>query len=479
VNARRFLRAPEGTAAPAPARRRTLLGLGAATLLAGCGGGTELAGVGSGGTGGQGPLAYSVGPITGFGSVIVNGIRFDDSTARVTDDASEARALSELGLGMIVEIEGTVDAATGSGTARAIRIVSRVRGTVGVIDAAAGRFAVLGTTVAVDEATVRDDDAVSPLPPAGETVEVWGFPDASTGVVRATRVERRDPGRSPAKLSGTVSGLDLAARRCVVDRQSVDLGGVLPLPAGLVDGAAATVWGPPPGADGVLRATRIQLDRPGLAPDVEQARIDGTVSGLVSAARFVVAGVPVDASGAEVSGGGVAGLRDGARVRVIGAVRDGVVVASTVEIRGAARGNSNASQGGSDANGSAGPGGSADSNGNAGSGANANANPNANPNAGAGTGGNTTGAGNGGANPGTPAQAYAEDDAQIIGVVSRTPAGPSALFVEDASGRRFRVDYSGANVVGGSAADLRAGTPVFVQGRRGGSLIAALIRIGG
>ena len=52
--------------------------LAAFALLTGCGGG---GGVDSGGTGVT--PSVSAGPITGFGSVIVAGVRFDDSTATV------------------------------------------------------------------------------------------------------------------------------------------------------------------------------------------------------------------------------------------------------------------------------------------------------------------------------------------------------------------------------------------------------------
>ena len=47
--------------------------------LSACGGGGDVAGVGQGGTG-----AFSVGPITGLGSIIVNGIRYDDSRASIS-----------------------------------------------------------------------------------------------------------------------------------------------------------------------------------------------------------------------------------------------------------------------------------------------------------------------------------------------------------------------------------------------------------
>ena len=58
-----------------------ILGLLAALTIAACGGGSDSAAVGSGGTG-----SFSVGTITGFGSVFVNGQRYDDSSASVSDE---------------------------------------------------------------------------------------------------------------------------------------------------------------------------------------------------------------------------------------------------------------------------------------------------------------------------------------------------------------------------------------------------------
>ena len=65
-----------------------LLRLGALALVSvlsacgGGGGGTVAGGSGSGvGSGGTG---ISVGPITGFGSIIVNGITYDTQTAAIT-----------------------------------------------------------------------------------------------------------------------------------------------------------------------------------------------------------------------------------------------------------------------------------------------------------------------------------------------------------------------------------------------------------
>ena len=81
------------TLAPAQAgRRHALATLGAlfaassaSGLLVACGGGGDAS---PGAMGGASAAAYVSGPISGLGSIIVGGTRFDDSAARVEDDGS-------------------------------------------------------------------------------------------------------------------------------------------------------------------------------------------------------------------------------------------------------------------------------------------------------------------------------------------------------------------------------------------------------
>ena len=96
--------------------------------LAGCGGGSD--GVGSGGTG-----TFSSGTITGFGSIIVNGVRYDDSGSRVLDAGGRTRSSADLRLGMVVEIEASeirTDPVSGRRTASAssIRYGTEIEGPV-------------------------------------------------------------------------------------------------------------------------------------------------------------------------------------------------------------------------------------------------------------------------------------------------------------------------------------------------------------
>ncbi|HET9204789.1 MAG TPA: DUF5666 domain-containing protein, partial [Burkholderiaceae bacterium] len=116
-----------------------------AALLAACGGG---GGVGTGGTG-----SFASGPITGFGSIIVNDVHYDDSQARVETDDGSARSRDDLRLGMMVEIEAD-EVRNDAATARRVRIVSEL---IGRVDAV-GRNALVvnGLTVRANAGTVYD-----------------------------------------------------------------------------------------------------------------------------------------------------------------------------------------------------------------------------------------------------------------------------------------------------------------------------------
>ncbi|HRD97740.1 MAG TPA: DUF5666 domain-containing protein, partial [Rubrivivax sp.] len=157
---------------------------GMAILLAACGGG-----VGSGGTGG-----FASGPITGFGSVIVNGVRFDDTAATVVDGEGSPRTRDDLRLGMTVEVESgaiTVTQGAQAASARRIEFDCALRGPVTALDKAGGAFTLLGQRVVVDATTVFDDRLAGGLNglAAGRMLEVYAVFDPAGLRYRATRVE--------------------------------------------------------------------------------------------------------------------------------------------------------------------------------------------------------------------------------------------------------------------------------------------------
>lgn len=152
-------------------------------------------------SGGGGIIGTGVvtGKITGFGSIIVDGIEFtrraDLQDNRVTfrfDDTAHAE--HDLKAGMIVTIKGNFNSNTSKGVYERIEYQPELRGPIdaapGSVDVANETLTVLGRTVKVDDFTIFDGCAnLSELQP-DNLVEVSGNLD-STGVFLATRVERK------------------------------------------------------------------------------------------------------------------------------------------------------------------------------------------------------------------------------------------------------------------------------------------------
>src|SRR5438552_3998259 len=204
--------------------RAPICALMAAAAIGGCGGGGISAGVDTGGTGGEMPT-YSYGPIDGFGSIIVNGVRFDDTLATVLDDDGAAHSRSELKLGMVVAVDAgpiSTDAA-GVRTSTAIRVQwnTDLDGPVQAVDLTAGTLTVIGQTVSVDAKTVFDGlpNGLASVQ-AGQQVEVHALLDASAGRHVATRVELK-MNLAEFKLRGQIAGLDVMARTFTIGTATV------------------------------------------------------------------------------------------------------------------------------------------------------------------------------------------------------------------------------------------------------------------
>jgi len=319
---------------PAALSRRTLLAAAAASsasaLLAACGGG--------GSDEPEAPTAtassYTDGVITGFGSVIVGGVRFDDSKAVLTTEEGAALAAGALRLGMTVDIDsGRVDRTAASALALRIRLNSELLGPVGAVDAVAGTVVVLGQTVLVTTSTVFDDTLAGGLAAltAGRIVEVYGIPDPANARIVATRIEAEDA--APAyKLSGRIASLDTTARTFAINGQVVNYAGVptAQVPPGLADGQAVRVrlQTAPVGGQWVATALRGGRRWP---ESIVEAKLEGVITAFASTSSFSVNGLPVNASAATFPDG-TTGLALGARVEVSGSIVAGVMQATTVEI---------------------------------------------------------------------------------------------------------------------------------------------------
>ena len=116
------------------------LALGATVLvLGGCGGGGDnrMQNTGIEGTG------FAMGTVTGFGSVIVNGITFNTNTTTFTIDGRPGTQ-ADLRVGDVVSVVGPINAGSATGTATSVTFDDNVEGPVESIDVpgGAGRTAV-------------------------------------------------------------------------------------------------------------------------------------------------------------------------------------------------------------------------------------------------------------------------------------------------------------------------------------------------
>ena len=301
-------------------------------LLGGCGGGVD-----SGGTGGA--AVYASGPINGFGSIVVNGVHFDDSTGTISDDDGAPRTRSDLKLGMVAEMRGsaiTVDAfGDSNSTAASIVIGSEIVGPIDAGSITSNSLTVLGRPIDVQPTTVFEPGSSLAALAQGNVVEVYGLYNAVTDRFTATRIERKS---NPLhyKVRGKVTALNGSLKTFSI--------GALPLhisyfaipseniPVGLADGAIVRIGLDTTPVVGVWTANRLRggVSNP---DDGRESKVEGLVDSVTSATQFSVSGVAVTAiigqTQFDLTGGAIV---VGARLQVEGAFVNGTLAANKVEV---------------------------------------------------------------------------------------------------------------------------------------------------
>ncbi len=313
--------------------RPALLALWCAVLLAACGGAGEM---GSGGTG-----ASAEGTVTGFGSIYVDGTRFDDTNAVVSsDDLAGNPQSAETKLGQRVDVGFAVD-----GVAQTVTVEPEVVGPVGN-EAVSGGFKVLGQTVLVNvdptvgPVTQLDGYASLAEVMPNDLVEVHGVAQtASPGsAIQATRVEKRSGPLPFLRVAGTVAGLlpgALTGPTFTIGTIGVDARSSVVKPAGkaLANGQTVVVFAR---ADALssngatLTATRIRIREraSGSIPDY----LGGVVSNYAGSNTFNVGDVVVRTTTATQFQGGAP--QNGRYVQVRGDFNtSGELVANEVKAR--------------------------------------------------------------------------------------------------------------------------------------------------
>lgn len=288
------------------ARVRMIMAIVVTLLIAAaCGGGgsTSVAGVGSGGTG--------IGVTTGFGSLIVDGVRHNDSAASYRSEQEQGPAIAMASTGATVgqSVEFSYD---GSGNMMSALVSPELVGAVTAVGS--NGVTVLGTNV-----LINNDATLGPVTrfvgyaslesiKVGDRIEVHGLLKAdSLGAVslQATLIVQQ-PSAIGVRLTGYVAQYNATAGTFVIGSNVVNVGSATISPAGtaLANGELVTLWSNTAPVGNTIAASTIRIKWP--AGTSQNVTVSGAISNFTSATSFQIRNLVVDASKAAIAPGGAA-----------------------------------------------------------------------------------------------------------------------------------------------------------------------------
>ncbi|WP_417531718.1 DUF5666 domain-containing protein [Marinobacter lipolyticus] len=313
-----------------------------AGMLAACGGGGSSSGSSDSADTSSGS---SVGPVSGFGSVYVNGTRFHTDGAINSDDGVERE--TQLEKGMILKVRGSWDD-SGEGEAQSVDYDDTIRGPLTSVTwddvAKTGTLSVAGQTIHLDGQTVFKGLGPAELNGvAADTYRVrvsgWQLNDGSFRAsfvgVKAFSGDFNDD--NEVEIEGVVENLDTDAQTFTINGFPVDYTSAVfdddMARDDLRNGLAIEVEGSLEG--GVLIAREID-DEDDLFDDDDDVEIAGTIYDFDGANRtFFINGVQVQINGSTEFDDGLSegSVVNGLLVKVEGEYRNGVLIADEIEPR--------------------------------------------------------------------------------------------------------------------------------------------------
>ncbi len=242
------------------------------------------------------------GTVTGFGSVMVDGVEIEDSGARIQREAHDGRFSNDvLQRGHRVHVSHD-----DRKTASKIAIDAAITGTVSNIGASS--LTVAGQSVSVN---VDSTNALLPLTifaggyedfasvVAGDLVEVHGLPvyeaATQTYTVQATRIQKRTD-ITKAKISGRITDYVATAGNASFKLNGITINtdgttAVRPTGSTLSNDLQITAWGNARFTGGIFNPSHIRVDRhQDRENGVSKAQLSGLVSGYVQGASTLTVG---------------------------------------------------------------------------------------------------------------------------------------------------------------------------------------------
>jgi len=291
--------------------------------------------------------SVSVGVITGFGSVYVNGVKYEtDNNTDVTIDGEPALE-SQLGVGMLVTVRGNVNTDGVTGTASNIIFDDDIEGLVFANNIIKNHtLNVMGQTVVTDIDTVFESQVamIAQLEDiaVNNIVEVSGF-TAGDGTIFASRIEvKRQIYRTgePIEIKGMASNVSRSefniGRLSIIYSAQTTFRDFLGKP--LVEGMLVEVKSQQTvDAQGKLIASSIELKDDiknfGLASQEKDIEFEGIVTQQALAGQFSLNGQDIKiTSRTQFEGGDIAGIKVGVKIKMEGVLDiDGNITAKELK----------------------------------------------------------------------------------------------------------------------------------------------------
>jgi hypothetical protein len=298
-------------------------------------------------------VAVGAGPITGFGSIIVNGITYDTSGATFTRDDNPSTQ-EDFKVGETVIVKGTIDDDNTNAVAESVELDELVKGPVSAV--AGSQITAMGQTINAGASTSIDNNCNASLadlsPLLGVfAVEVYGAADGA-GVITATRIECKtaaDFVNDEFEVNGIVSSHNAGNMTFMINGLEVDYSGALSIdnfPGGQInDGDPVEAEGPPgnfddTGATPLLSATKVEYKGGALGGDEgDHYEVEGFITDFASAMQFnLKVGtlvIAVTTTGSTVyEGGSATDLGNNLKIEAEGELdADNNLVATKIEIK--------------------------------------------------------------------------------------------------------------------------------------------------
>lgn len=301
--------------------------------LFGCGGGggNSVAGIDGSGS----PVTSASGTINGFGSVIVNGVRYhsDKTTFLVNGQVASENSLRT---GYQVRVTGTLNS-DGTGTANKIEFNPNLIGAITSIDLQNEQLVLLEQTVQITNTTLFDA-AIDPNDLSGlsvGTVILVSGQLNDEGLIAATRIELAQ--QTTYQITGLISNLNATNTTFTLNNLTINynVATLNNVPNNqLKNGLTVSIIGSVDN-NNIFNAKTINFQNSNFSADVKTAEVEGFITRFVSSTDFDVAGVACTTNSATTyENGNSTNLALNSALKINGKVNSaGVLVAEKIEFR--------------------------------------------------------------------------------------------------------------------------------------------------